>query len=151
MKSNLPTLLLAIGLLAAACNMTSDAQPDGYVRCTVDGVKWDADVLHTVEFDSDKGDFSLFGSTATPQTVLSIDVQDVFGPGTFDLSDPSHDGNFKELTRTFRTYTDLQGEIVITSMTSVRAKGTFWFDARDISDQTTTVKVRNGEFNVEYF
>ena len=146
-------IILFLSVLFAGCDQSTTAQPEGYVTCIIDGVKWEADVLPTALFDEVLGNYSVHGSHEGTQTSLVLDAHAISGPGTYDLNDLDHGARFRDFLnlKDYKTQEDLDGTLVIITMNDSGTRGTFSFDARNTEDEDDIIEVRNGEFNVQFF
>ncbi len=97
-------------------------------------------------------------TTSSPITAISINVTNVDGPGTYQLT-PNFAGTFGQVVVTSGTTAQAwstvvapgTGSITITSLSSTKAVGTFSFTAQAGSGGATGQKaVTNGAFNVTF-
>ena len=126
---------------------------NGTVTAMIDGVAWEADQVSTALYDREFLEFSVGGAQTADETTLTIDVEDVRGPGTFELKGGGSGASFYRFRagEEFETTDSRVGTLRITSMTDRRATGTFSFDAELRSQPGRVVQVRDGEFDIRLF
>lgn len=152
MKTIFHISILALAVLTIACDKNNNTtEPEGYIRCVIDGKTWQADFLANAVNDEVLGNFSVHGSHEVSETSLDVNANGISGPGSYDLADLDHGASFRDFLHQlhYTTSEELSGTFVISSMSGGRAKGTFLFDAWNVEDHSEVIKVRDGEFDVE--
>lgn len=120
-------LVFALGL--AACS-TEDAQGNGTMTATINGVAWRASKVTGTRTETTIS----VGGQSTPFPVLAIDGTGVVGPGTYPVTDnifAAATADFSVLDRNgfVLTANGGTGALVITSWSDAQAAGTFSFTA----------------------
>jgi hypothetical protein len=137
-------LVVVVGL--AACS-TEDAQGNGTVTATINGVAWRAAKVTAMRSGSEIS----VGGQSTPFPVLTINGTGVVGPGTYRVTDDifaKTQASFSVLDRNGFVLTAAggTGALVINSWSDEEAAGTFSFTA----GQGSGLHTASGAFTVTF-
>jgi uncharacterized protein DUF6252 len=151
----------AVSLAASGCGSsgTSTLDPNlggfltnGTFKATINGAAWSP--IGTVIVSRLAGGLTLSATSTT--YVMSIVVLNVTGPGTFTLNASVHNGSHAAVSAAGQGAWETgnaggTGSVVVTTLTSNHAVGTFTFDAPPNGTSTSsTLHVTSGTFDLTF-
>ena len=152
---------LAISLASSACGSSGKSAFDpnaggfltnGTFKATINGAAWSP--IGTVIVSRVGGGLTMAASSTT--YVTTIVVLNVSGPGTTTLNASVHNGSHAAVSAVGQGAWDTgntggTGSVVVTTLTSNHAVGTFTFDATpNLASTSSTLHVTSGTFDITF-
>lgn len=118
-----------------------------YLKANIDGV----DKSYNTLFALTVGDnLNISGSVFEPNEVLQLRMPLNITPGTYQFGNDISDDVSGEYNTPDISYESVSGTLTIISNENGVIKGEFEFTAAEFFDETDTIEITNGEFNVGY-
>lgn len=150
-------LIIAIAVLAAGCGSDEPTAPitgNGSMTAKVNGDNWGATAITAVYSG---GNVSIGGTQIAGGSSKQFNISGMMsGPGTYSvgLLTPTRIQYSEGSMASVKTFLPKSGQIVVESLSSTGAKGTFSFEAQEQvlggGQGTDTRSITNGSFDVKF-